>query len=571
MNAWLLAALMASTSPGPQQVAGAATAPAAPRLEAALFLPLPGQPLAPDPFTVYNAMGLVLAPQVRTEALYNYFNGANGRFVTSAALVLSGPGALTLPLASGDLDGAAPASPSSLRVDVRGYKPIADGGQLSLVVTLTSPPQQAAGQLDAVVTQRAIPVKLTLSYQGSYVVLLDSVDPATRQGPGRRQQVGTALIEIGGPLVGLALRLVKPGELLAFDHLTAPLAPPGQVRVAAEAGRETSLLFQPGLTLTEAIAASGLQPTAIGQIRITRKLPDGSLDRTELDSLPPAGSAQDCRLADRDSIAVGGQLRRVLPPSLTARAPGAGLGSKTLLPGVGPLTMDAGAGFGGGGGEFHTSQAPAADASPQPAFGNGLAAGDLKSYAAAAAKAAACVVWLRGKLPDGERRLCGTLVGPNSVVVTAPRELLAQVTDLRATLPDGRECEVERVGGEVGPLALLRLTRNGQPVTGLPYLTPVHSLPPLATPLLVIGSPYGLPQTLSLTFVAGAGQAVPGAPGAELRLVGSLALGNSGGPIIDSEGRLVGIAFGNLESGEPGPPLSLAVAGDVVERILNGR
>jgi S1-C subfamily serine protease len=197
---------------------------------------------------------------------------------------------------------------------------------------------------------------------------------------------------------------------------------------------------------------------------------------------------------------------------------------------------------------------------------------ELSQVSPVAAQAARCVVSLRGQAADGDGKrevlLSGTLVGPDSLVVSAPRAVVDGLTHLRAQLADGREVNCARVSGASGPLAVLRLTLNGQPVKDLPYLTTLTTLPPPGTPLVVLGNPYGLARSVTVTLVGGPRRKLAAAPGAELQLDGPLAAGNSGGPVVDLQGRLVGIAYGTVEASEPGPVVSLAVPGDVIAACI---
>jgi hypothetical protein len=100
-------------------------------LEAALFLPQPGVNLNADRMVVYGNQGVVLVPQARGDLLGALFNGAAGRFVSTGVAPVSGPQTIVLPLASGDLDGAAAGralsrlaiNPSGVRLDLQSAAP----------------------------------------------------------------------------------------------------------------------------------------------------------------------------------------------------------------------------------------------------------------------------------------------------------------------------------------------------------------------------------------------------------------------------------------------------------------
>ena len=592
MKRWLLAAMLATA-------AVAATQPVA-QLEAALLLPQTSGVALRDHDVIHDAShGVTLVPQLRPEALAQLLTGPAGRFVTAGSTGLAAvPAAVVLPLASGELSyqvlrAGRPTTlnvpnPASVRLDVQAATPDVQGGRLRVAFTVTRLSEyarpantQRAQPGEPVFTERRVTLDLLLRYQQPYLVMMESAEPGAiaDQGVMWRQQVGNALIESASPLVGLALNLVPAGGSPQFRTLSAPLAPPGQVRVAGDVPRETTLIFRDGLRASEALVAAGVASAGQGRLRINRLAPDGSVEGLVREGLPAAGMLGDVMLRERDTLVV-----ELGPGRATAAKPSAIAGPFALAPSVREGSPAGVARTGRDAKDGRSAPAvTAADAGTRPEtqaqapsalLNRVLPLEELARVAPAAAAAAQAAVALRGRLDDarGQRSylLAGTLVTPDGLILTAPAATVARLQNIRAQLADGREFVAERVGTDpTGALVALRLRPSGaQPANGLSALTPAPGVPPLGTPLVVLGHPYGLVRSVTLTVVAGPRRDVRGAAGAGLQLEGALAAGNSGGPVVDLEGRLVGIAFGSLQALEPGPAFGLAVPVDVVTAFV---
>jgi S1-C subfamily serine protease len=114
----------------------------------------------------------------------------------------------------------------------------------------------------------------------------------------------------------------------------------------------------------------------------------------------------------------------------------------------------------------------------------------------------------------------------------------AQVT---VALADGRRLQAGVVGADPRlDIALLRVAVRGLPVAEL------HSGPLKVGQLVVaIGNPYGLSWTITAGVVSALGRELPVGGGLALRdlVQTDVAInpGNSGGPLVDAQGRVVGI------------------------------
>ena len=558
------------------------------RVEAALFLPRAGVALAADPIVVYEAQGVVLMPMLRGNQLAGLFDGTSGRFVTSSAASLAaGPTAIMLPMSADDLPTQAGVTRSlastpdlsGVRVDVTQAQPLPNGARLGLTLGLTQaadgtePQMQARTQQrrtaeESVFRRRTLRTELNLTYDQPYAVLMDSGQGQTRS-LNNRQQIGNQQIELRGALVGVVLHLVQPGAPLAFEAYASPVAPPGHVRVTAPGNRASNFMYRQGMHVSDALQAMGIDERLPAGLTITRLQPNGLLDHYTADSLPAAGSERDLLLSDRDHLTIATAVGKTAPtlPATAARP--------DMLAAGGPQRGPAVAGMPGmmGGTPAATVQA-SPNVAQRPTVMPSLSLDELQRVAPAAAQASRAVVALRGVPPGDPPRevlFAGTLVSSDGLVISAPAQTIITLGQMRAQLPDGREVRATLVNTDMATgLALLRLTDGDRNLHGLGFLQLNTNLPPMGTPLVIAGNPAGLMGSVKLTMVAGPRRKLPEAPGAELQLDSALAVGSSGGPIVDLNGRAVAIAFGTLRDGEGDttPGVGMAVPAEYAARLV---
>ena len=146
-----------------------------------------------------------------------------------------------------------------------------------------------------------------------------------------------------------------------------------------------------------------------------------------------------------------------------------------------------------------------------------------------------------GRKRFGQGSGSGVVIAQDGYVLTN-----AHVVDgagqVEVTLPDGRSVEARPVGGDRSTdLAVVRL-----PASRLPHVHIGGDDAPLRGQLVIaIGNPLGFESTVSAGVVSATGRSLRGYDG---RLVENLVQhtaplnpGNSGGPLVDSRGHLVGI------------------------------
>jgi 2-alkenal reductase len=151
-----------------------------------------------------------------------------------------------------------------------------------------------------------------------------------------------------------------------------------------------------------------------------------------------------------------------------------------------------------------------------------------------------------------------------------------------ASIKKAREVYVEfanreRVGAKVlgfdpnADVALLRIDPGDRALRALP-LADSNKIA-VGEPVAAIGSPFGEPQSLSVGVVSGTGRSIDSLTGFSISGViqtdAAINKGNSGGPLLDSRGEVLGINSQIRSSTGSGSGVGFAVAVDTVKRSLD--
>lgn len=111
-------------------------------------------------------------------------------------------------------------------------------------------------------------------------------------------------------------------------------------------------------------------------------------------------------------------------------------------------------------------------------------------------------------------------------------------------------------------LAILKVKTTGAPVLVLSDADP----PPVGTQVYAIGNPEGLTNTLSEGLVSGVRKNFGGI--AQVQTTAPISHGSSGGPLLTSDGRVIGVT---ASTGVEGQNLNFAVPASLVARLLRDR
>ena len=202
--------------------------------------------------------------------------------------------------------------------------------------------------------------------------------------------------------------------------------------------------------------------------------------------------------------------------------------------------------------------APAAAVSAQPAL-------DATSVYALAAPAVSAIRVVANGTPGLGT---GFVVDPDGVLVTAAH-VARRTETLSADFGDGRPLDAELLGYDARrDVALLRV----RPAAPLPALevADASSVRP-GDPIVVIGTPRGRPRVMTTGVVRSTGVTLPGqAPGIFVLFDAEVAPGNSGGPLLDARGRVIGVVVARTGSGGGGLAVSSSVLRESMPAMLAG-
>lgn len=141
----------------------------------------------------------------------------------------------------------------------------------------------------------------------------------------------------------------------------------------------------------------------------------------------------------------------------------------------------------------------------------------------------------------------GFILDQDGTVLTNAH-VVERASAIMATLFDGRQVRVEVIGSDPDTdLAVLRLPRDKGPYPTVPFGDSDQLQ--VGQRALVVGSPFGLGFTLTSGIISGLGP-LPGKlgliDGRIIRTTAPINPGNSGGPLVDAQGRVVGISTAML-------------------------
>ncbi|MFC3959736.1 S1C family serine protease [Halovivax cerinus] len=143
----------------------------------------------------------------------------------------------------------------------------------------------------------------------------------------------------------------------------------------------------------------------------------------------------------------------------------------------------------------------------------------------------------------------------------------AELIQLQYTNGDWTEAEV--VGTDVySDLAALDVVHRPDSAASLPF---ADVLPTVGQEVLAVGNPYGLEGTMSQGIVSGVNRSLPGPQGYDIpnavQTDAGVNPGNSGGPLLDIDGRVVGVVNAGIVEGV-GFAISAALASRVLPSLI---
>jgi len=192
-----------------------------------------------------------------------------------------------------------------------------------------------------------------------------------------------------------------------------------------------------------------------------------------------------------------------------------------------------------------------------------------------------------GDRPSGSEGLgSGFVIAPDGRIATNAHVVTnGSGDDVRAAetvyvqFADGNQVPAEIVGTDLNAdIALIKVDPAGLTLRPLPLGTSRGLT--VGAPVAAIGSPFGEPQSLSVGVISGVNRTIDslnsgGGVGGSFAIGGAIQTdaainhGNSGGPLVDANGRVIGVNAQIQTTGGGGEGVGFAIPVDTVRRSLD--
>lgn len=158
----------------------------------------------------------------------------------------------------------------------------------------------------------------------------------------------------------------------------------------------------------------------------------------------------------------------------------------------------------------------------------------------------------------------GFIISKEGYVLTN-EHVVSGANKVTVSLPDGRKYDATVVGKDkVNDLAVLKIPGENLPVV---ELGDSSTLEP-GQWVLAIGNPYGLKDTVTAGIISGLGRSLDG-EGGFIQTDAAINPGNSGGPLVDLNGRVIGINTAIIQSAQGiGFAVPINTAKDVLDIMI---
>jgi S1-C subfamily serine protease len=193
---------------------------------------------------------------------------------------------------------------------------------------------------------------------------------------------------------------------------------------------------------------------------------------------------------------------------------------------------------------------------------------DEEPVAAAAAVILPSVVQIQTDAGVGS----GVIYDSDGLILTAAHVVSGAETVI-VRLNDGEEVEGTVLGGTSGAdVAVVQVDRSGLPAAELA----LDEDPQVGQMAIAVGSPWGLQGTVTAGIISAVDQSIPsgGTARAVLQTDAAINPGNSGGPLVDRDGRVLGInvSIFSLSGANDGVGFAVPidVANGIAERVVSG-
>jgi putative serine protease PepD len=173
-----------------------------------------------------------------------------------------------------------------------------------------------------------------------------------------------------------------------------------------------------------------------------------------------------------------------------------------------------------------------------------------------------------GQTP-GEATGSGFVISDEGHIVTN-QHVVDNAQSVQVEFSDGSEVDAEIVGTDPSTdIAVLDVDRSASQLTALQF-APTGALE-VGNPVVVLGSPFGLEGTLTTGVISAVGREIQSPNGFTIENAvqtdAALNHGNSGGPVLDTQGRVVGVASQIRSDSGGSDGVGYAVPGDTAKRV----
>jgi S1-C subfamily serine protease len=158
------------------------------------------------------------------------------------------------------------------------------------------------------------------------------------------------------------------------------------------------------------------------------------------------------------------------------------------------------------------------------------------------------------------------------VVTTGEGDAIRRAREVYVSFADGNQVEAEIVGADPNAdIALLRIEPDGLRLRPLPLGE--SSSVEVGEPVAAIGSPFGEEQSLSIGVISAIDRSIQSLTNFSIsgafQTDAAINPGNSGGPLVDGEGRVIGVNQQIKSTSGGGEGVGFAVPIDAVKRSID--
>jgi serine protease Do len=167
---------------------------------------------------------------------------------------------------------------------------------------------------------------------------------------------------------------------------------------------------------------------------------------------------------------------------------------------------------------------------------------------------------------DGEGALgSGFIIRADGLIVTN-RHVIVDARSVQVKLPDGKQVPAEVVGADAATdIALIKVSAGTLPALELGSSTTLS----VGNAVVAIGNPFGLGQTVTAGILSARGRTLDIDPYIDfLQTDASINFGNSGGPLLSSDGIVVGVTSAIFSPSGGSVGLGFAIPAETVSSVV---